>query len=434
MVHVMKPSFLQIFQVLVFTLILGVGAVSAAGDVGSLPVIPGAVGFGIETPAGRGGQIIKVVNLNGRGEGSLRAAIEVSGPRLVVFEVAGAIELITPLEVSSPFITIAGQTAPPPGITLQGAGITVNSHDVLIQHLRIRVGDNPSGPSPSSRDGIQILGPRSFNVILDHLSVSWGIDENVSTWGDVDGITIRNCIVSEALRNSLHKKGPHSMGMLIGDGANNIMIANNLLAHNVERNPIFKGGTSAIMVNNLFYNPGANSFSTVTDDKESGPSYVSSIGNLFLKGPNTTAPVAMKIGKRAAPGTLYYHEDNLAPGMKLFRDHFDFTALVDNPPLSLRGLNALKGRDTESSVLLNAGARPAERDDVDARVVEEVRSRTGRHIDTPSQVASGKKKVRTFRSFPDLSDPHGDEDSDGYTNIEEILHLMSEEVTAIAKQ
>src|SRR5215470_4024198 len=106
------------------------------------PVFPGAQGFGIETPAGRGGRILRVTNLNSEGPGSLRAAIETKGPRIVVFEVAGVIDLnMKPLTISEPFITIAGQTAPTPGITIVRAGIDIATHDILLQHIRVRMGD-----------------------------------------------------------------------------------------------------------------------------------------------------------------------------------------------------------------------------------------------------------------------------------------------------
>jgi len=125
----------------------------------TVPVFPGAQGFGVETSAGRFGRIHRVVNLQDHGPGSLRAALEAPEPRIVVFEVAGEVELATDLVVRTPFLTLAGQTAPGPGITLRGAGLRVASHDILIQHLRIRVGDALPGPAPGNRDALQLNGP-----------------------------------------------------------------------------------------------------------------------------------------------------------------------------------------------------------------------------------------------------------------------------------
>ncbi|HDP34212.1 MAG TPA: hypothetical protein ENN29_03780, partial [Candidatus Hydrogenedentes bacterium] len=123
----------------------------------SLRVIPGIEGFGVDTPAGRGGQIVRVTNLNPSGEGSLQKALQTPGPRVVVFEVGGIIDMRDALVISHPFITVAGETAPSPGITIIGAGIIINTHDVLLRHVRCRVGDRTEGPAPDARDGISVL-------------------------------------------------------------------------------------------------------------------------------------------------------------------------------------------------------------------------------------------------------------------------------------
>src|SRR3989344_3574158 len=123
------------------SLILGSIEIEPVSAQANLPVFPGAQGFGTNTIAGRGGQIIKVTNLNDTGPGSLRAAVEASGPRIVVFEVSGTITLSRDVSIANPYITIAGQTAPSPGITLKNFGISPSTHDILIQHIRVRVGD-----------------------------------------------------------------------------------------------------------------------------------------------------------------------------------------------------------------------------------------------------------------------------------------------------
>ena len=122
----------------------------------ALPVVPDIEGFGIDTPAGRDGHILRVTNLNAHGPGSLRAALETSGPRVVIFEVGGVLDLTEALVVSQPQASIAGETAPSPGFTIIGAGMTITTHDVLVRHLRFRVGDRPEGPHPDDRDGISI--------------------------------------------------------------------------------------------------------------------------------------------------------------------------------------------------------------------------------------------------------------------------------------
>jgi hypothetical protein len=156
---------------------------------GGLAVFPGAEGFGSTTRAGRGGDVIRVTNLSDAGPGSLRTALQREGARIVVFEVGGTIELDSPITIQQPFLSLAGQTAPDPGITLKGSGIVISTHDVLVQHIRSRPGDGSVGTAPENRDGISVVGSPDgsadvYNVVVDHCSVSWAIDEGVSTRRD----------------------------------------------------------------------------------------------------------------------------------------------------------------------------------------------------------------------------------------------------------
>src|SRR5690554_961641 len=184
----------------VWPALLALGLATAAQAAQAVPVIPGAAGFGMSTPAGRGGEIYKVTNLNDSGSGSLRACVEASGPRVCVFEVSGAIQLQKDLRIQNPYITIAGQTAPSPGISLYGGTVRIyDTHDVLIQHIRIRVGDANGGSDPINRDALDLAGGSGVNnVVLDHVSASWALDEMVSVWKGRN-VTIRNSIISEAL-------------------------------------------------------------------------------------------------------------------------------------------------------------------------------------------------------------------------------------------
>ena len=159
--------------------------------------------------------MIEVTNLNDRGPGTLRTAIEAEGPRIVVFRVGGTIELDSMLEVSNPFITIAGQTAPGGGITLKNRSSTrsplrIVTNDVIVRYIRSRPGPNGG----TSCDGIQILSGAS-NVIVDHVSVSWAVDENINTWSETSNITIQWSIISEGLHESNHPEGAHRMGVLL---------------------------------------------------------------------------------------------------------------------------------------------------------------------------------------------------------------------------
>jgi len=387
-------------------------------------VFPGAEGFGTDTTAGRGGQIIKVTNLNDSGSGSLRAAIEASGPRTVVFEVGGTIALLTDLIIDDPFITIAGQSSPSPGIMLRNAGIQVRTHDVLIQHLRIRVGDAPEGPDPTNRDALQIIGNPSFNVVIDHVSASWAIDENMSTWYPVENITISNCIISEALYDSLHSKGPHSMGLLIGDHAKNVTVVGNLLASNNYRMPRVTGDASVVILNNVSYNSGDGyAFAALGG---AGPVQVSAVGNIFQYGPDTRSnALTMHLEAGNTEGSSVYYSDNHASSSIGFTYDTSFDPRVSSPPVWHSSLTVRDSSTVENWVLSNAGARPADRDVVDERVVSEVSSRSGYMINSQSEVGGWPDLQSTYRAFTIPANPNGDDDGDGYTNVEEILSQMA---------
>jgi len=225
-----------------------------------IPVFPGAEGFGTRTPAGRGGSILKVTTLADGGPGSLRDALEQPEPRIVVFRIGGTIELKDPLFINHPFITVAGQTAPGGGICLKNAGLNITTHDVLVQHLRIRPGIE-GDVTPEDNDAVAILGwhgqvDGASHVVLDHISASWGEDETISVWYGAHDITISNCIISEALNKARHQKRTHSAGLLIGDGSYHVSVHHCLLAHNDFRNPLISSGGTHDIVNNVIYDWG----------------------------------------------------------------------------------------------------------------------------------------------------------------------------------
>jgi hypothetical protein len=152
------------------TLLATALALCGAASVQAVPVIPGAAGFGMDTKAGRGGAVYKVTNLNSDGTGSLKACVDKTGPRTCVFEVSGAIRITSDLKIRNGQLRIAGQTAPSPGIMIRGAGIAIYASDVLIQHIRVRTGDDTNGPDPDNRDSLRISGTTSTpvrNVVID---------------------------------------------------------------------------------------------------------------------------------------------------------------------------------------------------------------------------------------------------------------------------
>ncbi|HEX8569231.1 MAG TPA: pectate lyase, partial [Caulobacteraceae bacterium] len=292
---------------------------------------PGALGWAAGTPGGRGGRVLRVTTLAASGPGSLKEAIEADGPRIVVFEVGGVIDLErTTLNVRKPFITIAGQTAPSPGVTLIRGGMNIRTHDVIVQHIRVRPGE--AGQAKKSGwevDGICTLAG-AHDVIVDHCSCTWATDENLSAsgprhegagpeqWRQATShrITFSNNIIAEGLSNSTHSKGEHSKGSLIHDNVTEALVIGNLYAHNRERNVLFKGGAHGAMVNNLVYNPGRRTAHYNLHPHEWGehahqPGRLSQVGNVMRAGPSTPENVALFMVGGA--GELQLHQaDNIA--------------------------------------------------------------------------------------------------------------------------
>ncbi|MDZ4775768.1 MAG: pectate lyase [Alphaproteobacteria bacterium] len=386
---------------------------------------PGAQGWAAQTPGGRGGRIIRVTTLAGAGPGSLRAAIETAGPRIVVFEVGGVIDLgRETLKVREPFLTIAGQTAPSPGVTLIRGGMDIATHDGVIRHLRIRPGE--AGAAKSSgwdEDGISTVA--AYNVIVDHCSITWATDENLSAsgprftgstpdeWraGTSHRITFSNNLLAEGLAHSTHSKLEHSKGSLIHDNVSDILIVGNLYAHNVERSPMFKGGVRGVIANNLIYNPGPraihyNLMAEEWGDKPFETGQMVVVGNVLRAGPSTPGDLAFFM--LGGYGDVLLHmSDNIAvnrlgaPLPMLGRYTAAPARIVEaaRPPLWPAGFVAIRAQDVQRSVLAKAGARPWDRDSHDVRVIADVAEGRGRIIDSQQEVRGYPVHPETRRPF-----------------------------------
>ncbi len=375
----------------VTALALAVPAVAAEPQ----PAFPGAVGWAAATPGGRGGRIIRVTTLAADGPGSFKAAVEAKGPRIVVFEVGGVIDLKrTTLAIREPFLTIAGQTAPSPGITIIKGGIDVHGHDVIIRHIRVRTGaDNQPKRSGWEADAFSTVG--AYNVLIDHNTFSWAIDENMSASGPrfngktpeewrkntTHNVTFSYNLASEGLADSSHPKGEHSKGSLVHDNATNILFYRNIWAHNMERSPLFKGGVHGAVINNLIYDPGqrAMHYNLMALEWAGYPyqtGQMSAVGNVMRGGPSTAPGLPfMMLG---GDGDLeYYAKDNIAvdkwgaPLPMLGRYGETRAKLIVSPkPVSWpAGIAVIPTRDVETHVLARAGARPWDRDADDIRVL-----------------------------------------------------------------
>lgn len=368
---------------------------------------PGAVGWAASTPGGRGGRIIKVTTLAADGPGSFKAAIEAKGPRIIVFEVGGIIDMgRTTLRISEPFVTIAGQTAPSPGITLIRTGIDIATHDVVMRHIRVRTGVDGQ-PHLSGWEADALSTVAAHHVIIDHCTFGWAIDENMSAsgprfegktpedWraGTSHDITFSYNLAAEGLANASHPKGEHSKGSLIHDNATNILIYRNIYAHNKERNPLLKGGVHAVVANNLIYDPGERAIHYNLMALEWGEhpyqdGELSAVGNI-VRGGVSTAP-GLPFLMLGGDGDLrYYAKDNLAVDrfgapLPMFGRYGETRAkLVEEnaPPTWWDGLDIVPTRDLETKLLWTAGARPWDRDADDLRVLFFVAEGRGEIID-----------------------------------------------------
>lgn len=383
------------------------------------------------TDGGEGGEIIKVTSLASSGPGTLREALSQSGPRIIVFEVAGIIDLAGDnLAIRDPHVTIAGQTAPSPGITIVRGGLAIGGHDVIVQHLRIRPGDLGE-PVRSGRDIDAISTGSAYNIVVDHCSLSWATDENLSAsgprftgetvedWrdGTSHNILYSHNIIAEGLALSTHAKGEHSKGSLIHDNVSDIVIYSNLYTSNYERSPLFKGGVQGAVISNLIYNPGQRAVQYNLQDLEWGDvppvlGRMDLINNAMRAGPSTVEGLPLlTIG---GTGNLSVHmSGNLAhdrwgndlPRFGRYTSNPVSFIEAETPHFEWPGLDLVPAGEVETYVLSNAGARPWDRDTDDVRVIADAAEGRGGIIDSQEEVGGYPDHEETRRAFdPDAWD------------------------------
>lgn len=427
---------------------------------GKVLAFPEAEGFGAEASGGRGGKVYIVTNLNDSGPGSLRAAIEASGPRIVVFRVSGVIELKSTLQIRNGNITIAGQTSPQ-GITLTNFPFEIRAENVIVRHIRIRMGDAKI-PKEKADSADAVLIRDAKNVILDHVTASWGIDETLSIV-DSDLVTVQWSIVSEALNRSLHSKGDHGYGSLIrGAYGDRVTIHHNLYAHNRGRNPrpgnytSYKQDPTGLLVdfrNNVVYNWGGGSAGN-NEDSDTITKY-NFVGNYYKRGPNSSSSsVAFKDN---APYAQAYWEGNAMNG-SVPSNQWSLVS-GDGPKKSTYVKHDMEipaayvethtAHEAYTLVLADAGAFP--RDFIDARVVDSVQKGSGKIIDrqteavnswpqtqppTTGTVVDPNWKDANNNGIPDwweaehgvINGNHNQIMPSGYTAVEEYINWVAAEL------
>lgn len=444
---------------------------------GAIPAFPGAWGAGMFTTGGRGGKVYAVTNLNDSGKGSLREALEANGTRTIVFRVAGTIKIDQDININHPDVTVAGQSAPGDGVCLAGT-LNINTHNVIIRHLRVRRGVPVGGQGDDN-----IGGNPHHHIIIDHCSTSWGMDENISLYRhmrpSLDGktqikdpaehITIQWTISSEAL----DAKG-HAFGGTWG--GNPSTFHHNLFASNTARNPsigmsgafdlrnnvIFNwkhrsidGGDETSMINiiNNYYKPGPatqesikNAYARIEERSMYSPGSAWAEGNWYTKAQNR--PGKWYVAGNVMDGNSELTTNNWA-GMKMKNsaNESNNLARVNTPFEGWPVAPHQKAEDAYTSVLAKAGATLPKRDAVDRRVTEMVR--TGKTLTATGIIKDisevGGYPALSFKQSELLIDSDGDgmpdqweikhkldpknakdgaldADRDGYTNLEEFLN------------
>lgn len=454
MIDIFASPLFRMFVTWALSAVMVAGPAAAETISQEVLAFPGAEGAGRLAVGGRGGQVLRVTNLDDSGPGSLRTAIETSGPRTVIFDIGGTIRLRSPLTIRRGQITVAGQTAPGDGISLRDHPLVISADDVVVRHIRSRLGDE----SRVEADAISI--ERGRRIILDHVSASWSVDETLSVGSRYDppergiyDVTIQWSIIAESLNRSAHAKGDHGYGSLVrgGYGARMTFHHNLWAAHRARMprpgnyNPpaIDPEGPRFEFRSNIFYDWGG-SHAGYNADTESRATYAF-IGNAYIPGPDSTGRWAFE---ESNPLARAWFEGNAMAGFVPV-DPWSLVKDSDRPGYRLlarpdwAASTPPTAREAEAAVLNDAGARKV-RDAVDARIVSGIRMQSLRIIDSQTEVG-GWPELAPGRPWIDIdgdglpddwelardldplnpSDGSADPDADGFTNLEDWLNSLA---------
>lgn len=434
---------------------------------------PGAEGYGKLATGGRGGRVIKVTNLNDSGPGSLRAALTEPGKRIIVFEVSGNIILQSRLQLRNGDVTIAGQTAPGDGICIQNYELNIAADNVIIRYMRFRMGDLASNEQDA------VWGRYNQQLILDHCSMSWSIDECASFYANKN-FTMQWCILSESLNKSVHEKDDHGYGAIWGGSA--ATFHHNLLAHHNSRNPRFDGGhrsgtgSSPFGIdkvdyrNNVIYNWMGNSayggengeYNIVNNYYKPGPATPSSRNRRIMQVSMDASTVTygpgygtFYIAGNYVHGNTTVTTDNWSGGVD-YASGITQAMVQKNTAFTSEAITFHTAQQAFEAVLLYGGAS-FKRDAIDTRVCNEVKAGTATYngsktgfkgiIDSQTDVGSWPvlQSLAALRDTdgdgmpdeweiankldPNKPNANGRELSTGYDNIEVYINSLVKHIT-----
>ncbi|EKD26365.1 MAG: pectate lyase, partial [uncultured bacterium] len=444
-----------------------------------LLAFPGAEGFGAYSKGGKFGQIIKVTNLNDNGPGSLREAVTKAGPRIVVFDVSGNINLTSSvLTVNNPYLTIAGQTSPG-GVAVSGKQFNVATHDVIIRHMRFRSGGHQYTGDDSDGDSFDIWGQNwggnpVYNIILDHCSFTWGTDETLSVTGGATKTTIQRCLIAEGLNYAKSSSSRHSKGLMVSGKYNydtEVSLYRNYIAHVDDRAPLLYNPPAEDHDNvPIFIVEGTNNVSynwqSGNRPGNGGDAPVNWTDNYAKEGPNSNRQNFFfeYANRLTTPKPLIYVKGNIGTGRLLSDPEWlvseDWHAVLlsnawqkSTPWVVSKSLpSQTMSYSLAQEIVLESGANIPIRDSVDTRIVNSFAAGTGSiparvtyPDDWPIYSAPAPLSDTDQDAMPDswestqglnsqVDDSALDKDNDGYTNIEEYLHYLSKDDVSISNE
>lgn len=409
-------------RILIVTILAGLFPVSANVEAATepLPAFQGAEGGGKFTSGGRGQAVYEVTTLEDYKSseapilGSLRDAVSQNN-RTVVFRVGGTIRLKEKLRIAGSNVTIAGQTAPGDGITVTDYTTVVEADNVIIRYMRFRLGDRV----PSEDDAFGFRDRK--NIIIDHSSFSWSVDEVLSLYNNYN-TTVQWSVIEESMLMSTHEKGRHGYAGIWG--GNHTSFLNNLIAHNLSRNPRFSGGDPVYDIveatNNVIYNWGL--FSAYGG----GKGQYNLNNNYYKHGPNSYYNVRNVLFSEVSSSSQMFINGNILEGNDaVSSDNWLGVPVVQDPASKLSQPVQVEGgyvpesaQEAYHHVLAGAGATLPKRDAIDARVVQDVKNKTGQHMNSPIEVGG-------YPDYPPLVSTVADQDHDGMDDVWEVANGLS---------